>query len=295
MLSILCLFVIVSCKGPQDLAGGKPIHGKSPQYLTKKLKANQFKEFDTMSAKISTKATFQGKTYNFKSNLRMRRDSAIWIMMSPAMGIEAGRVLITKDSLKFMDKLNKKYWIGSFTDARKVLKADLDYDMLQDFILGNAVGFDFEGKYKSSVDSSNTWLLTSKNPKKVRKAVEFQKDKKHFETDTTLNISVNDKKLEKALEKVEDEELLILRYWMSPENFKPVKVMINDLANPGVIEINYQEHELVEERWFPKFTRLYISDLKDAAEIEMKYGKIKMNKNLSYPFRITDKYEEIVY
>ena len=291
---VLILGVMTACNGGKNVTD-KPINGKSSGFLTKRLKANEFDDFQTLSAKIGSRVEMKGKTFNFKSSLRMRRDSAIWISMSPAMGIEAARVLITTDSLKFINKLEKTYWIGSFEDAREMLKADLSYEMLQDFILGNALEFDFEdGKYKSSVDSTNHHLLTSKNPKKVRNAIEMKKDdRNHFESDSTQDFAINDKKLEKALEKVGNEELIIMRYWLKPDLYRTSRIMINDLANKGVLEINYDKHEqIVPSFWMPMVSSLFITDFKEEAKIELDYSKVKINRDLSFPFRITDKYEK---
>ncbi|MBK8414658.1 MAG: DUF4292 domain-containing protein [Bacteroidetes bacterium] len=36
-------------------------------------------------------------------NLRIKTDSLTWISKSPLLGIEVARVMITRDSVKFMD------------------------------------------------------------------------------------------------------------------------------------------------------------------------------------------------
>ena len=46
-----------------------------------------------------------GKKYDVNANIRMYKDSAIWISANAILGIEAMRVLITKDSVKLLDKL----------------------------------------------------------------------------------------------------------------------------------------------------------------------------------------------
>ncbi len=37
------------------------------------------------------------------------RDSAVWVSVIPALGIEMARALLTPDSLKLMDKLHDQY------------------------------------------------------------------------------------------------------------------------------------------------------------------------------------------
>ncbi len=46
-----------------------------------------------------------GKNYDVNATLRMYKDSAIWLSANAVLGIEAIRVLITKDSVKLLNKL----------------------------------------------------------------------------------------------------------------------------------------------------------------------------------------------
>ena len=58
------------------------------------------------------------------------------------LGIEAMRVLITKDSVKLLDKLNKTYTARSVSYLQDVTDLPLDLKILQDLIIGNAVFLD---------------------------------------------------------------------------------------------------------------------------------------------------------
>src|SRR5687767_12031726 len=64
--------------------------------------------FNSFSAKVNIDYSgSDGKKYDVNANLRMLKDSAIWISANAVLGIEAIRVLVTRDSVKFLDKLNK--------------------------------------------------------------------------------------------------------------------------------------------------------------------------------------------
>lgn len=72
-------------------------------------------------------------------NIRIRRDSAIWISVSaPVLG-EQVRVLITPDSMKLVNKYDKKILLRSLADARKLLNIPFDFNTLQDLLTGNPV------------------------------------------------------------------------------------------------------------------------------------------------------------
>jgi hypothetical protein len=59
--------------------------------------------FNTFTAKVNV--DYRGaddKNYDVNANLRMYRDSAIWVSVNAILGIEALRLLITKDSVKIL-------------------------------------------------------------------------------------------------------------------------------------------------------------------------------------------------
>ncbi|HKC35096.1 MAG TPA: DUF4292 domain-containing protein, partial [Chitinophagaceae bacterium] len=57
--------------------------------------------FTTFSAKINVDyVDADDKRYNVNANLRMYKDSLIWVSINAIFGIEALRAVITKDSIK---------------------------------------------------------------------------------------------------------------------------------------------------------------------------------------------------
>jgi hypothetical protein len=72
----------------------------------------------------------------------MYKDSAIWMSANAVLGIEAIRLLITKDSVKLMNKLEKTYTARSVDYLQEVTQLPLDLKTLQNLIIGNAVYVD---------------------------------------------------------------------------------------------------------------------------------------------------------
>ena len=83
-----------------------------------------------------------GKNYNVNANIRMKKDTAIWISVNAVLGIEALRVLITRDSVKLIDKLNKTYSAHSVSYLQDMTALPLDLATMQDLIIGNPVFLD---------------------------------------------------------------------------------------------------------------------------------------------------------
>ena len=99
--------------------------------------------FRTFSAKVNVDYTgSDGKKYNVNANIRMYKDSAIWVSVNAILGIEAMRLFITKDSVKLIDKLNKTYTARSVDYLQEVTSLPLNLYNLQDLIIGNPVFLD---------------------------------------------------------------------------------------------------------------------------------------------------------
>ena len=107
-----------------------------------KIVANQI-NYKTFLAKVNVDyRSGDGKNYNVNANIRMYKDSAIWISANAILGIEAMRVLITKDSVKLLNKLDKSYIARSVSYLQDVTELPLDLHTLQNLIIGNAVFLD---------------------------------------------------------------------------------------------------------------------------------------------------------
>jgi hypothetical protein len=100
-------------------------------------------DFTTFSAKINVDYQgTDGKKYDVNANLRMYKDSAIWISITAILGIEGLRAYITKDSVKILNKQDKVYTARSVAYLQEMTALPLDLHSLQDILIGNPVFVD---------------------------------------------------------------------------------------------------------------------------------------------------------
>lgn len=100
-------------------------------------------DYNTFSAKV--KVDYRGgdgKNYDFNAFLRMRKDSVIWVSINAALGIEAFRILITPDSVKVLNKLDKVAQLRSMGYLKEITQLPFDFYSLQELIIGNPVYLD---------------------------------------------------------------------------------------------------------------------------------------------------------
>ena len=100
-------------------------------------------QFETFSAKIKVDMEDkEGKKSDFNAFLRLRRDSALWVSINVALGIEAFRVLITPDSVKLLNKLDKIVQVRSVESLQEITHLPFTFAELQNVIIGNPIYID---------------------------------------------------------------------------------------------------------------------------------------------------------
>ena len=98
--------------------------------------------YKTFTAKV--KVEYQGKEEGDQAIvfIRMQKDSVIWISLTGALGIEGFRLLVTKDTVRLMNKLKKTISYKSISYLQELAEVPLDFYSLQDLIVGNPVFLD---------------------------------------------------------------------------------------------------------------------------------------------------------
>jgi hypothetical protein len=116
--------------------------------------------YTTFNAKVNVDyRDATGKNYDVNATVRMYKDSAVWVSVNAILGIEALRVLITRDSIKLLDKQNKIYTARSVDYLQEVTALPLDLTTVQDLLVGNPVFLD--SNVVAYARASNTVSLLS--------------------------------------------------------------------------------------------------------------------------------------
>lgn len=217
-------------------------------------------KFTSLSAKIEVDADMAKGHNSFTCNLRVINDSAIWVSISPLLGIEAIRLLITKDSIKYMNRINKTYLTGDYKLINEMLQLDANYAMVQSILLGKTYLYYNEKNYLSSIDD-NRYLLSSL-PKR---------------------------KLKKAINEEENPFLLVHANWIDPANFMVNKLFIKDFKYNRKLEVNYTNFAIVDGQPVPHLVDVDVKAEKPS-HIKLVYSKVALNKVGVLPFTIPESY-----
>ena len=211
-------------------------------------------DFKYLSSKSKIEYTDGLTNFNANAIIRLKKDSLIWVSVSPALGVEVLRCLITKDSVFVMNKIQKEYYLFSYNDLKAKLNYELNFDLIQAILLGNPPYTEIEE------DSSYSWNDTSYTViGQSRKNIRVE----NFVKNSTL-------KLEKIeINDVISNNSLDIIY----ENFTPLEGILFAFINK--ISLKYHNDK--------GFQNIYIG-------IEHTKVEIK-DKDLKFPFKIKSRYE----
>jgi hypothetical protein len=285
--ALLVLLTTAACKSgkPLPLIGAE-LPARSPERLLERLLATE-QAHDTIryySARAGVSLKLPDGNKSFKAQIRSVRDSATWVSVIPALGIEVARVLLTTDSMKLLDKMADEYFVGDTAAAKAQFGLQPSLDLLQQALLGKAIGLDPNEKYRSDRDDGQ-YVLTSREKRRFVRAAEDISP-----ADTLGSRDLGERRLERTLRKAEEREAIVMRYWIDPEDYRVTRVQIADLARDQTADVRYSGRGTAEEGYLPSTIRITLSEPGRMASATLELSKITLSGPLLMSFRVPEKF-----
>ena len=159
LLSYFFLILFLSSCGLKKERVFLPIPVRKAQPLIDKVNAaNKTPEWLALKGKVNIKREEQDVTLNIR--IKCHKDSLIWASISAPFGIELLRIMLTKDSVFYINRTNKTYFIKPITHLSEVLKAAIYFDEIQQMITATPKIINQKYQIASGADSKSTILST---------------------------------------------------------------------------------------------------------------------------------------
>lgn len=191
LLILLAVSVLYACKGRRKKHRETPPvvrmenDSMSAKASAADLLSSTLKTWTYFSAKIDVELRYgEGKKFNPNASIRMYKDSLIWLS-GGLFGIEGLRVLINKDSVVMINKLEKTYTVYKNNAFKGISDIPLTVTQLQNLIIAKPV-YALE-LYEILLQNENR-LAIAYNQEKFKTQHSFQKQ--FLTIDTT---SIRDK------------------------------------------------------------------------------------------------------
>ena len=114
-------------------------------------------QFNTFSAKAKIHYEGGEKSLDFVANIRIKKDSIIWVSVTVAGIVQVARAIITPDSFKAVLYTEKEVYQGPISKADQILPEGLDFYSLQNVLLGNPVLNNATAS--SAAEESQNWII----------------------------------------------------------------------------------------------------------------------------------------
>lgn len=148
---LIAILTLSACKTKKNVA-----EAGVNAMATKKIISNHYNNsFDqkTINAKINAKYKGKKTSATVSVRLRLEKDKTIWLSATK-FGIPLAKVKITPNRVSYYEKLSRTYFDGDFTLLSNWLGTELDYQKVQNILLGQAVMNLRKGKYISSIENN---------------------------------------------------------------------------------------------------------------------------------------------
>ena len=283
--------LMTGCTNMRRLERGKPIRSEGSGGILRKHLATQA-EPDWAAMRLQVEANVDGERSGFKVNARMRRDSALWLSITPALGVEAARLLLTPDSVLFYSKVpgNRFAYRGDFAAIDSLLGTEITFDMVQRILLGQGIGLlDEDSKYISKVDGREH-LLISKYKRRVKRLVGVKE--REIAPDDSLSVAAREAVQERVMNRSDDDDLLVKRYWFDGLGYQLTRSRFDDLYWGRSIDIGHGGFELEAGGWIPHRTDITIASPEMTHSISLEISRAKYGRPYPMPFEIPQDMEQ---
>lgn len=264
LFSVFFIFISFVSDKPKKIKN----YGSKKLY---KIVAKNYLNYNTLSIKSSIKVDFKGKKYSLKANFRIKKDSIIWLNLNHVTGMSVLRAVLTPDSIKYLDKINKKYYAGAYESTAKKLDINLSFKSFQSMLTNELISISDKRKpikvfadYKSSVDSC-MYVLNNHKKRHIKKF--YKKDKYDF--------------------------FLLEQVKIIPNSYKVKEFSAEDLITKKQLNIVYNNFSEIDSTLFPKNINFTVIEDTSVTSINMKYSKIRVNPKNKYSLKVPKKYEVI--
>lgn len=214
---------------------------------------NKNPSFNNISIKYAASLEKDNVENSFNGTIRILSDSAIWVTINAALGIEVARALFEKDSLKLINFHEKVYYVGNYNTTKNVIGSELDFHILQNIL-------------------TSTLLLPKEyQPSNIDETIVENEDGEFEVNERFKDFSSNLK--------------------IDSQSYKIKELKIVKALSPITMTVSYDRYITIDDRIFPQSIIIRTKDAQSNSVIKLIYNKITLDKEIKIPFRVPNRFE----
>ena len=248
ILIIASLTLLTSCKSSQIKNTNSSVNNSS---ITELINLHNTKDFNFSTLQSRLRITYDNgeKAVSPSANLRLEKDKQIWISIK-FLGITMAKAYITPERVSFYEKLNKRYYDGDFTALSNFLGTEVNFNKVQNLLLGQSI-------------------------------IEFKNQK--YITDTSLDNQV-------LITPKKQDPLYNILLGLYKNSYKVSQLKISQAANSNSIKVDYPEYQTVFNQDFPKNINIVAKNNEGSNTMNIDYKSVETNVNVTFPYTVPKGY-----
>lgn len=277
----LVLLGLSSCKTTRVVTKTSTAKPISTAKLIRNIENNTF-EYDHLAIKKISCQFDNGKTKtSFKASILAEKDKQITVMLTK-INIPVGRLWLTPDSVKFINYMDKTYFLDDYSYLSSWLDMDLDFKTVNAIISNNVFSLRDEKNDKDNREfetriDSGMYVLESVTKLKAKKP----------------NQRAIAKKPARKSKKVIADSPVHQSLYVDPETYKLRKIKMEDTVNSRHLNIDFSDFTPIEKQLYPGEISLHFVNPDSFIELRIKLGGFSTEKENEVKFRVPEKYTRI--
>ena len=237
-ISLILLLLAFSCKTTKTISSDGEITSDLSAKQLIKNNTKSIANFRTLTARVKADYSSNDESKGTTISLRMEKDKTIWMSAPFSMA----KVLITPEKVSFYNKLDNTYFDGDFELLSDFVGTDLDFDKVQNILLGEAL-YDLKKEEFIASTFEKSYLLQPKNQRDLFE-IFYLLNPSHFKMDSQQFAQPNENRIlqidYKDYQKVDKQKL--------PQTIKIIAV---EKFDETIIDLEYRSVALNEKIRFP--------------------------------------------
>ena len=256
---LLIILFITGCKSSKKVETVVSGGAKSHNEFFEQMEERAFR-FNTLTARLNAELKMSKNNMSSRVDLKMVRDSAFQLSVQPFLGIEVFRAEFTVDSIKVVDRMNKRYVAERYADLKGQTPIEFNFYNLQALF-------------------TNRIFLPGHQQIQPK---EFKRFKLSQDGD-------------KAEIKVKDAIGLLYTFFADSEE-KLLSTYITDPSEQYALQWDYADFRVTDGQSFPQLMDVNVlSNGSSQGGVAFRFSRIQTNVPVNLDFSIPAKYNRITF
>lgn len=254
---IVFIFSLSGCKSSKKVAVSERGSEKTQKEFFTQMQEQAF-QFETLTARLNVDLDLPGNTMSSRVDLKMIKDSAFQLSVVPFLGIEVFRAEISVDSVKILDRMNKRYVAENYANLKGQTPIEFNFYNLQALL-------------------TNQLFLPGQKEIKPKQYSRFQLTQES----SAAEIQVKD-------------AIGLLYTFMADGEEKILSTRVTDSSEHYALQWNYLSFRQTEGQFFPMKMDIQLQkDGVSQGRIVLNFSRMQTNVPVKMDFSIPSKYSRI--